>query len=349
MRHTIILISEIIDNINDNIYTFECVENKLIGLYKDLLESSYNIEAYINTYDLNDGKNRVYDNLLDVATLYQRRTSNFITHTNKAISPEQIIIPPSSELYWLIRKFITSKIALHKWGTANKFRKYINTKENEIMTNEREKYLCEIVEAINNGNQIDDVVELIRNQISRYRTIIGDVGYIEYIETNLLDRLSIWGRGNAIMFRDRAGNIYDNLRVLKEEYRAERLSNLKEVQPIKKIEGSQSKSDSCTFATVLITLSDSEKESIIERIKGIINPNIKPKNIAIILVALKQMQLLTLSNISLLARVWYNEFGSQSALKSLETGLSNHISGDHTKFERDNKDDIEFYKNQLQQ
>ncbi|MFR9533667.1 MAG: hypothetical protein SNG49_02375 [Rikenellaceae bacterium] len=217
------------------------------------------------------------------------------------------------------------------------------------MTNEREKYLCEIVEAINNGNQIDDVVELIRNQISRYRTIIGDVGYIEYIETNLLDRLSIWGRGNAIMFRDRAGNIYDNLRVLKEEYRAERLSNLKEVQPIKKIEGSQSKSDSCTFATVLTTLSDSEKESIIERIKEIINPNIKPKNIAIILVALKQMQLLTLSNISLLARVWYNEFGYQSALKSLETGLSNHISGDRTKFERDNKDDIEFYKNQLQQ
>ncbi|MFR9533668.1 MAG: hypothetical protein SNG49_02380 [Rikenellaceae bacterium] len=128
MRHTIILISEIIDNINDNIYTFECVENKLIGLYKDLLESSYNIEAYINTYDLNDGKNRVYDNLLDVVTLYQRRTSNFITHTNKAIFPEQIIIPPSSELYWLIRKFITSKIALHNWGTVNKFRKYINTK-----------------------------------------------------------------------------------------------------------------------------------------------------------------------------------------------------------------------------
>lgn len=250
MRHTIILISEIIDNINDNIYTFECVENKLIGLYKDLLESSYNIEAYINTYDLNDGKNRVYDKLLDVVTLYQRRTSNFITHTNKAIFPEQIIIPPpSSELYWLIRKFSSSKIVLHNWGTANKFRKYINT----------------------------------------------------------------------------------------------------EVQPIKKIEGSQSKSDSCTFATVLITLSDSEKKSIIERIKGIINPNITPKDIAIILVALKQMQLLTLSNISLLARVWYNEFGFRSALKSLQTGLSNHISGDHTKFERNNKDDIEVYKNQLQQ
>ncbi len=115
----------------------------------------------------------------------------------------------------------------------------------------RERYLCKVVEAINDGEKIDDVVGLIRNQISQYRSIIGDVGYIEYLEsicesdvgrpcifgqgTKLTRRLSILGRGAAMVNPDRAGNIYDNLRVLKEEYRAERLSNNQGTQQTKTV------------------------------------------------------------------------------------------------------------------
>lgn len=131
---------------------------------------------------------------------------------------------------------------------------------------DRDSCLKEVVEAVNNFKQSDYIVEIIRSQISKYSSIIGDIKYIEHIKLNLWGNLNIYGRGNAIMNPDKPNNIYLNLHALEESYID------KDKNPLG-LQG-QIKPQTCTVVTIPDELASDEAKQYLNRAveKGYLTP-----------------------------------------------------------------------------
>lgn len=88
----------------------------------------------------------------------------------------------------------------------------------------------------------------------------------------------------------------------------------------------------------MLTIDDKgKKEKVMSKIRSIAE-GYKPKDIAILFLALKELHFITTSNITELSGAWYNSFGYRKKASSLTTAIQNHIPD--REFEMSNKHSI---------
>lgn len=95
-----------------------------------------------------------------------------------------------------------------------------SNKGDEQAKRTRLKKVCGLLNDIdNNIKHPEKILNYVRTQIETYGHLIGGVGFIDYIKSNLVDNpaLTIWGRGNPLLDEDKIYNLYELLDTLKIE------------------------------------------------------------------------------------------------------------------------------------
>ncbi len=151
---------------------------------------------------------------------------------------------------------------------------------NEQAQKMRLKKVCELLNDIyNNIEHHDKILNYVRTQIETNGNLVGGVGFIDYIKSNIVDNsaLNIYGRGNPLLNKDRIDNIFDLLDTLKFDLSKTELNRIEKAPEAStnkqntQLEETSSKIRGRTKSTFKDCILKTDKEKVVNELRKVLS------------------------------------------------------------------------------